>query len=112
MNSDVYRNKDYPTKPEKPYLKRDTETAATVREYADALAAWETSMVEYNRLKTIFYNKQSELEAKFKVDVLAEYGLTGHPKANAVFELAWDEGHSSGYSEVEIWVAKLAGLVK
>ena len=112
MNSDDYRNKDYPSKPEKPYLKRGTETAATVREYADALAAWETSMVEYNRLITIFNTKQRELDAKFKVDVLAEYGLTGHPKANDVFEFAWNEGHSSGYSEVELWVAKLANFVK
>jgi hypothetical protein len=112
MNSGNYRNQDYPIRPVKPYLKRGTETAATVREYADALAAFETNMVEYNRLITIFNTKQRELDAKFKVDVLAEYGLTGNPKANDVFELAWEEGHSSGYSEVMLWVCKLASLVK
>lgn len=112
MNSDEYRNKDYPSRPEKPYLRRGTETAESVRKFADDLAIWETQMVEYNRLVDLYNIRQRKLEDKFKIDVLAEYGLTDHPKAEAVFALAWEEGHSCGYSEVEIWVGRLAELVK
>lgn len=43
----------------------------------------------------------SALEAEFKADLLAEYGVTGHPKADKCFSLAWDHGHSSGYGEVK-----------
>lgn len=38
--------------------------------------------------------------SEFKHDALEELGITNHPKADKLFELAWSEGHSSGYHEV------------
>lgn len=42
----------------------------------------------------------NEKEAQFKADLLEEAGITDHPKADMLFNKAWEQGHSSGYSEV------------
>lgn len=41
-----------------------------------------------------------------------KYGVVGHPKADRLYELAWEHGHSSGYSEVEIYYDDFVELVK
>jgi hypothetical protein len=41
-----------------------------------------------------------------------EYGLLGHPKERKVWELAWEEGHSSGYSTVEQYYDQFSELVR
>jgi hypothetical protein len=40
------------------------------------------------------------------------HGLTGHPKAEKLYEIAWDIGHSAGYHEVEIYYDDMAELLK
>lgn len=42
-------------------------------------------------------NKLAEL---FKGDAIESVGLTNHPKAQACWDIAWDERHSSGRGEV------------
>jgi hypothetical protein len=51
------------------------------------------------------------LEAMFKADALDETGLTGHPKAEKAWALAWDRGHSSGLYEVLGNLQELADLL-
>lgn len=58
-----------------------------------------------------YYTEMRRLEDQFKVDLLADLGLTGHPKADKVYALAWQRGHSSGYSEVYNEAIDLAELV-
>lgn len=53
----------------------------------------------------------NNLEA-FKVALLDELGLTGHPKAEKVFSRAWERGHSSGdLGEVYSYAVDYADLV-
>lgn len=47
----------------------------------------------------------------FKADLEAEHGLTGHPKANLLFDKAWEDGHASGLEEVEGCYSELSKLV-
>lgn len=49
--------------------------------------------------------------AEFKVDAFAELNITNHPKANLLFEKAWEEGHSNGYSEVWYHMQDLVDLI-
>jgi hypothetical protein len=42
----------------------------------------------------------NRLEAKFRADAIASVGLQDHPKAEAIIDYCWQEGHASGYSEV------------
>jgi hypothetical protein len=55
---------------------------------------------------------QTALELEFKADLFDEHGVTGHPKAQRAFDIAWDYGHSSGYSEVANYFDDLADLLK
>ena len=49
---------------------------------------------------------------EFMKDLLAHLGLTGHPKAEKLFSMAWNQGHASGYSEVAYYAEELAELLK
>lgn len=40
--------------------------------------------------RAAYMAEEDRLTAEFKRDVLAEFDLTGHPKAEMAFELAWD----------------------
>ena len=47
------------------------------------------------------YRRQAhDLMVKFKDDLLKHLDITGHPKAERLWEMAWEEGHSAGYEEV------------
>jgi len=41
-----------------------------------------------------------------------EHGLSGHPKADLLYEMAWDMGHADGYNEVETCYADMARLLE
>ena len=36
----------------------------------------------------------------FRRDLFRSLDIADHPKADKLYELAWEEGHSSGYEEV------------
>ena len=54
---------------------------------------------------------QARLNNQLKADLLADVGLTGHPKADLLFEKAWDLGHASGLQEVTTYFYDLAELL-
>jgi hypothetical protein len=111
MNFDDYEVKiQYPERPRKPVM--GDRSVQGVRAYADALEKWEHDMVSHRIKLSVFRDEQVKLDERFKQDVLRENGLVGHPKAEKVFALAWEEGRSSGYSEVADRVERLAELVK
>lgn len=39
-------------------------------------------------------------DAEFRRELFEEAGVTDNPKADILFSKAWEQGHSSGYSEV------------
>lgn len=47
-----------------------------------------------------------------RADLEIEHGVADHPKAGKLWSLAWDHGHSSGYSEVIGYYEELAELLK
>ena len=53
----------------------------------------------------------NELNMEFKAALEKEYGIVNHPKADKLWEIAWDEGHSSGYSDVEIYYERFLELI-
>ena len=59
------------------------------------------------------YRKEEErLYGLFRADLLAELGITEHPKADTLFRIAWDRGHSSGFSEVANEAVALVELLR
>jgi hypothetical protein len=58
---------------------------------------------EYNRHEQVMYEK-------FKADALFDVGLENHPNKDAIYSYAWQEGHSSGYSEVYQYLSDISEL--
>jgi hypothetical protein len=59
------------------------------------------------------YNKtQREIEVEFKAELLKRLELEGNPKADKLYSMAWDRGHSSGLSEVASIAENLAELIR
>ena len=59
----------------------------------------------------IYRAETNRLESQFKADLEAEYQFVNHPKANKLFELAWNYGHSYSYSEVAMYYDELSELI-
>lgn len=59
-----------------------------------------------------YREEEARLNALFRADLEVEHGLVGHPKAERLFEMAWDRGHSGGFREVAEHYAELAELVQ
>lgn len=55
--------------------------------------------------------KQDELNSLFKTDLIAAFELEDHPQANALFDLAWEQGHSTGLTDVAIYAYEFAALL-
>lgn len=63
--------------------------------------------------KRMFEARQREhqrLLEEFKRAALEYVGLAGHPKAERIYAYAWEQGHSSGLSEVLHYLEDLAEL--
>jgi hypothetical protein len=55
----------------------------------------------YKKAYAAYREKDYDLKQEFQADLLEEYGVTDHPKAELCFQKAWDEGHSCGYESVK-----------
>ena len=56
--------------------------------------------MENHVARMAYFREDQLLVAQFKQDVLAELGLTNHPKADLFWSHMWDMGHSLGFSAV------------
>ena len=56
--------------------------------------------------------EQKRLELRFRADIELEYGTTAHPKADKLYAMAWELGHSSGLLEVKNRYDDLVELVR
>jgi len=68
--------------------------------------------VSYNAHLNHYYEEQDKLKNQFRKDLIAEYRMTNHPKANKIFDKAWELGHSKGYEEVEYYFCDFVELFK
>ncbi len=100
----------YPDKPMKPGRPGISASPAYLRIHADAVEKYEKDMVEYRKLEEAYRRKVADLEAEFRKDLLEEFGLTNHPKADKIYSYVWDKGHSSGYGEMYNIMSDLADL--
>jgi hypothetical protein len=66
--------------------------------------------VSYSAHMDHYYEEQDKLKNQFREDLIAEYHMTNHPKANKIFDKAWELGHSKGHEEVEYYFQDLTEL--
>ena len=82
------------------------------RAYAEALRAYESASQTYRVAEAERTLRQAELDAEFKRDVLAEIGFPDHPKADLLYHLAYNRGHSHGHHSVLSEAEDLAELLR
>ena len=112
--ANAYTNRDeFPIRLRKPTISKDACSADYSR-YAVELAAWEKEESERKEKVRSWKLKDSDLGKNFGkdvVDYLVDFGFSGN-QAKTIFYRAWEEGHSSGYSEVLNCVVELENFAK
>lgn len=111
MDFEKYENKlEYPTRPKKPILGKD-HTSKDLDDYKKALQKYEEDMISCKVKEKAYDEEYRRLYFLFKKDALNDVGLIDHPKAEKVFSLAWEKGHSGGLNDVYCELGELADLL-
>ncbi len=97
----------YPTKPQKPAEKDYPSHAA----YGQALDQWETDKEQWLRLVDEYHAANGRVNQSFEAEILEALGITDHPKARKLWEMAYERGHSGGYYEVAQEAERLVELI-
>jgi hypothetical protein len=107
MNYDLYKNKlPYPEAPKKPYLKSGA-TSAEIRKHADDVDAFNIAHEEYIKARKLYGEEFARLDQQFYNDAANELGIVDHPKRLKIQSYAYEEGHSSGNSEIYLILSDL-----
>jgi hypothetical protein len=83
---------------------KDLKSAGMIEKSVDE-DAYKTAMASY-------HVQQQKRSIEFFTDLCEEHGVTGNPKADKVYQLAYDYGHSVGHQEVAGYFAQLAEIIK
>ena len=67
--------------------------------------AWDNAVVAY-------CDAADKREEEFKRDLFEEFGVTDNPKKDRCYTIAYERGHSSGFSEVYSEFSDLVELIK
>ncbi len=113
FDTDEYRTKLlYPSKPFNPSVK-NRPTAAEARAYADAKEKYDSvDKPAYEAEIAAYRADEARLLQKFWDDAAKELGYTNNPKRAKLEQKAWETGHSSGLSEVYIYLSDLVELIE
>jgi hypothetical protein len=66
--------------------------------------------VSYDAHRKHYSEESKRLQDEFRKDLIAEYKITHHPKADKLFNKAWDMGSAGGLEEVEYYFRDLIEL--
>ena len=66
----------------------------------------------YKKAKDAYHREEQRLYLEFTEDIAREFGVHGNPKADLLFSIAWEFGHSAGYSEVYGYYGDLVDLIR
>lgn len=103
------------THPER--LKRPTMpslgvTPEIARKFADDLEKFEKNEAEIKKAREAYRRDVNRLEHEvFRADLEAEYGTADHPKAQKLWDKAWEHGHSGGLNNVLYWYDEFYELI-
>lgn len=70
------------------------------RKYPTAVIQEILDEEKFKEHKEIYLQAEQKLYQEFQTDLFREFGVSGVPKRFTCFDIAWERGHSNGYSEV------------
>ena len=106
--SEKYRSISYPDRPSRP--NRDDFPNHSL--YGEALDEYEKKQSDHRDKLKIVQTAMGNIEAEFKAALAKELGLADHPKFDKLYSLAYEHGHSSGFSETAGYVNEFAELLR
>lgn len=104
----AYQSLEYPDHPHRP-IKADEESNA---DYGKRLDAHSFELAEWKERLKLYHEARRKVDARFRDDLLEALGIQNHPKANKLYDMAWEEGHSEGYRRVADVAEELAELLR
>lgn len=111
-----YTNKEpYPEKPNIPDVLKKAAIHLTDVEIASlpgVIAEHRHATERYGECVRAWNARETDLETQFVADLHAHYGMTGHPKADALYRRAHELGCSYGHSEIVSHYEDLLELVR
>jgi len=114
MDFDKYKRKMlYPGRLAGPGVlsKGDLATLRRLSVGQDKIAEHDRLVEEHRQKKIAYQNEEANIRAEFRRDAIEACDLTGHPRANDAFDMAWDDGHSDGYRAVFSRLEELSTLL-
>lgn len=112
LENDAYANKHvYPVRPDKPRI-APTASPVEFRNHADLLEKYDEQMTAFRVELAHYHAISAALEAEFKSDLEAYFGVSNHPKRDLLYHKAWERGHSAGLSEVANVYSDLVELIQ
>ena len=69
-------------------------------------------ILKRDQARSAYRRRESEIREEFKQGALKALNLTEHPKAELLWDMAWEDGHASGLMEVWITINRYAQLLK
>jgi hypothetical protein len=69
-------------------------------------------VAEHRAVRQAYLEDENRLERQFHDDLLEALGVADHPKADKLYQIAWDQGHASGYTEVMNAANELVELLR
>lgn len=102
---------EYPKRPPKPSLGAK-HTASELEIYTEQFKEYEKNDAAYQELFKAYREKQNEIHALLSDYIKELSGLNTIPEQyqEKVYALAWQEGHSIGYSEVYNYLLQLVNI--
>jgi hypothetical protein len=89
------------------------EEAVKVEDSKRKEAEMRTDIESMKKKRRLLSGKISCLrEEAFKKALAEEYDVVGNPKFDRCYSIAYSHGHSSGFSEVEIFFSDIVELIK
>jgi hypothetical protein len=74
-------------------------------------ASYALALEKYKEQKEIYSQAIADKNRQFRADLEEEFKLSSHPKAELLWNIAWDKAHGSGLSEVYTEYSILAELL-
>lgn len=108
LNADAYKNTmEYPSTPSKVCPECNTSFGGTkeIPNFCHKCGKsvkddYEARYAAYKEARQLYNEVGAALNDEFKKDALEYFDLTGNPKADKAYSMAWERGHSSGYHDV------------
>lgn len=103
----AYSSLEYPMKPIKPVkVKGESNT-----NFGERMDIHELDLSHWRLLVKDYRDAGNRINSTFKKELLEALGIAKHPKADMLYDRAWEDGYSSGYSEVTMIAEDLVNLL-